>query len=788
MIFKKKFWTIAITLAFVISRVSATVISNLNVIFETFGPLSMVRFFEFNDVGWNISEKCIKDMFLYLDGLHKDVLWAVKLYDASSFYSGGIMSGNIIRRTDPQLCRELNEEINIFNYQPLAGTNRTVYGNVQGYMIPSVYLPFRVQLVNARYKSVIESSPFHTFIIHQTACMPKSCNHNDLLQVMSYANVSHLRNNLVMKNTELLDVRILKESYTYYTDFAFYIFIGLTSIFLIFGLFGTILEHLINFDVKMNLIQFQQQETLKKNSTQLTNRLNNLANCTRNTSNCESKKTKLNSTQMGDSLRSVNLLRIKELKMENLSSLSMDFISAKCTKFSSDMGSVNVEMNNPNGNVLRRILLAFSWRRNFELLFSDKPKFCISEVIEISGLRVLCLLWLLLYHVCIVLYYISDNKMYKFRLDGSNLVQGILSSGSLAVDTHFFLCGVCVAHMFFNRMKNIDVEAISSCFDTLLHIVSMIAYKVFSMTFPYIASLLLLQMCMKYFHDYGVIEIPSMDHHTCEASMWRNIIYIDQFYPLKERCMVWSWILSIEVHCFIVACIILLILKNHPRFGIVIFSSFLISSLIANTALRFYQHEPEMKVSSSLISEESLTFFNGFFFQPWTRLSPYIFGICIGYVIHKIDRKLEISIGMMSCGWISCFLLVIALIFSKSLISLTTNAIFSTIVHMTWSIIILWIIIASISKHRGLIGHLLTSQYLLPLNKMTNSFILIFPIVTRIIILSSDSSMHLSVGLMITFFLGITILTIFASLLLYMIYQAPIEDLLRTIYNRKMKY
>lgn len=61
-----------------VSFVSSTVISNLNVIFETFSPISMVRFFEFNDVGWNISEKCIKDMFLYLDALHKDVSWAVK--------------------------------------------------------------------------------------------------------------------------------------------------------------------------------------------------------------------------------------------------------------------------------------------------------------------------------------------------------------------------------------------------------------------------------------------------------------------------------------------------------------------------------------------------------------------------------------------------------------------------------------------------------------------------------------------------------------------------------------
>lgn len=65
-------------LLLVISMSGGTVISNLNVMFETFQPLSMVRFFEFNDVGWSISEKCIKDMFLYLDGLHKDVLWAVK--------------------------------------------------------------------------------------------------------------------------------------------------------------------------------------------------------------------------------------------------------------------------------------------------------------------------------------------------------------------------------------------------------------------------------------------------------------------------------------------------------------------------------------------------------------------------------------------------------------------------------------------------------------------------------------------------------------------------------------
>lgn len=71
-------WITVVVIVMGVWHVNATTISNLNVIFETFQPMSMVRFYEFNDVGWNISEKCIKDMFLYLDGLHKDILWAVK--------------------------------------------------------------------------------------------------------------------------------------------------------------------------------------------------------------------------------------------------------------------------------------------------------------------------------------------------------------------------------------------------------------------------------------------------------------------------------------------------------------------------------------------------------------------------------------------------------------------------------------------------------------------------------------------------------------------------------------
>lgn len=109
----------------------------------------------------------------------------------------------------------------------------------------------------------------------------------------------------------------------------------------------------------------------------------------------------------------------------------------------------------------------------------------------------------------------------------------------------YIFSGVCIAHMFYNRMRNIDVEAITSCFDTLLHIFSMIAYKAFSTTFPYIATLLALELLMKYFYDFSIIDIPSMDHLTCQTSLWRNILYIDQFYPLEERVSDFNFFLSL---------------------------------------------------------------------------------------------------------------------------------------------------------------------------------------------------------------------------------------------------
>lgn len=168
--------------------------------------------------------------------------------------------------------------------------------------------------------------------------------------------------------------------------------------------------------------------------SEIANRLSNSTDSNRAYKKVENFKNKHNSSMnirpVSSTMKSVNLLRIKELKLDNLSTMSMDhfFLSSNpidsfmltffllfrsnIVSVSSDNSNEALNADTTRTNALRRILLAFSWRRNFAILFSELPKNCISDVIEIAGLRVLCLLWILLVHICTVLYYVAGKINY----------------------------------------------------------------------------------------------------------------------------------------------------------------------------------------------------------------------------------------------------------------------------------------------------------------------------------------------------------------------------------------
>lgn len=82
----------------------------------------------------------------------------------------------------------------------------------------------------------------------------------------------------------------------------------------------------------------------------------------------------------------------------------------------------------------------------------------------------------------------------------------------------------------------------------MIYFLSMILFKLLRLLVPYLTVLLLLKISTQYFEEVSVVEIPSNDD-TCAETMWRNILFIDIFFPMDQR--VSSFDPSFNVKCLI---------------------------------------------------------------------------------------------------------------------------------------------------------------------------------------------------------------------------------------------
>lgn len=56
----------------------------------------------------------------------------------------------------------------------------------------------------------------------------------------------------------------------------------------------------------------------------------------------------------------------------------------------------------------------------------------------------------------------------------------------------------------------------------------------FRLTAPYLFTLGVVEVSMKWFNYNSVFEPPTMDHINCPNYWWRNILYINTLFPVEE--------------------------------------------------------------------------------------------------------------------------------------------------------------------------------------------------------------------------------------------------------------
>ncbi|XP_037917555.1 uncharacterized protein LOC119655646 [Hermetia illucens] len=317
------------------------------------------------------------------------------------------------------------------------------------------------------------------------------------------------------------------------------------------------------------------------------------------------------------------------------------------------------------------------------------------ELSAIRGLQVVCTISIIIAYTCSMMEYISNNRYTVSELT-TKLLSFVKRNSTYLIDMFFFLSGSNLTYLYFKT----SYQGKCRVLEQIIHFTAMITYKVCCIILPYTLVLICTELTSKYFYSNSALDLPSFDHITCVHDKWLNILYIENFFPIVDRCMLWTWFISLEVHFFIAACLVLLLAQIHPKYAGAICTGILIASILATTVVEV-DYIPAVKRDV----EHELMAFYLIFDKIWVRIPPYLLGMCLGYTLYKAGGKFEMNIFVIVFGWIACVLILAGFGYGFHTVEFRVNpwvrAIISTLGHTIWSMVLFWIVLASISQYGG---------------------------------------------------------------------------------------
>ncbi|XP_070156272.1 O-acyltransferase like protein isoform X3 [Polyergus mexicanus] len=702
-----------------------------------------------------VGAQCSKDITTYVEALKNEELWALKVDDASGRFTNGFFWGNSYFIGSATECEYIGqdysrknlkigtessiEEVREFNAEPRKVINAGLSGSSMWARTDSVNeLPYRLGFYMMRL-SINASRYTTTRLIHLGVCLPFSCSASDVAVIGKLA-----AGEFAAKYSLIEKVRDQHNLYDMYTDPVFWVLFGVSTIVLILMILGTGYDYYLSEKVacKKNVIY-----DLEKHG-----KLDNLANSNGKVLNADSSS---NSTQP------INNNNDRENGLQPTSTTEGRQL-----------------------NVTEELLLSFSVRANMKIICDRNVGG--DTISTVHGLRAISMAWVILGHTCIVLFKYSDNMEYRKVVEKRFLFQTI-TNGAFSVDTFFFMGGLLVSFLYFRTNAKGDLKRLTQgtrgFVAGTLKFIGLLMYRFSRLTAPYMFVLGLVEISMKYFHANSVFEPPTADHYNCPNYWWRNVLYINTWFPVEQMCMLWSWYLADDTQFYIVGGVILVLATTHFKIAAFALVSLLVSSWITTGYVALVNnHMPS--------SDDPLALFDKIYDKPWTRLGPYLIGMSVGYFLFKTDCKVKMSKTTIVVGWLLSSACLLSLLYGLYEAELTpaTSAAYSSLSHSAWALGLAWIVIACSTGYGGYVNKILSWPLLYPFSRVTYCAYLVHPLVIRLTAMNLDSPFHLGKDIVAITFLGQLVLSYVFSFIVSITFEAPVVSMLKILSPKKRRH
>lgn len=454
------------------------------------------------------------------------------------------------------------------------------------------------------------------------------------------------------------------------------------------------------------------------------------------------------------------------------------------TTMASNEGLVNGGPIVDRGSPFSRALLAFSIPANAAKIFNTSGQ---KEYIQvIHGLRFFSMTWIILGHTfSFSTQWITYRNMDDLLVIHKDIITQGLANGTVTVDTFFFVSGLLVVYV---TMKQLAANGGNASW------LQFYIHRYWRMTPLMMAVIAFCAVLLPYCGDgpRWKESIATYDL-TCKANWWVNAMYLQNFIHRTDMCLNHTWYSAVDFQFYIISPFIIIALYRRPKLGLFLIALGLCATGIFTASYTAFHDLPAAPYMSSITPIEKMNFFMGYVYvKPYCRIGPFLIGMTTGYILHRTQGSIIIRKRYRWLGWMTCATLMLGVLYAmwpantgQYAPSRAWAAIYGGFARTVWALGLAWIIIASVAGYGGVVGKILSWKALVPLSRLTFSAYIIHPVLMVIFYGSREESFDYSTYLLIYFAIGNIVLTYLASLVLSLVFEAPILGIEKLLMKRK---
>ncbi|XP_054739834.1 nose resistant to fluoxetine protein 6-like [Anastrepha obliqua] len=415
---------------------------------------------------------------------------------------------------------------------------------------------------------------------------------------------------------------------------------------------------------------------------------------------------------------------------------------------------------------LRGFVKCFDLVENYDKMFTLKE--CTTrEIPVINGLRSVCAMWIVLFHVTWYMYFTVNNKAFLISYAERVFFQYV-SSAPLLVDVFFTISGFLQTYNFMRNTKQMEMIRTNSLMQNVKQFFKLLFHRYLRLGPLYLVIMGTVDLFYAYIADVSVYHISERFDEKCTQYWWRNLLFIQNLFSHNDMCLNWTWSLACEMQYFVLATILLFTYAKNPRLVKGFTSAIFVGTI-------FWSYSIGLGAKFQLSFDSAFATGTEVYISPFVRILPYVQGAATAWYLLERQSPIEMSEMKEKCIWNLAILVFFSCIYStiKRDMSVLSAISLFIIGRLLFSLSVCWMIVGSATGHGVWWSRILEAKVFQHINRVSYAIYLLNPFVIAFFFSLTNASTHADPLMLCVLTSGFVVIIYLASVVFSLAFEMP---------------